>query len=151
MAFYQSFDGQQVRVGSLKFKITKAFFSEAIGLSMVGERWYKKKIVRIGDFTTFLKPQYSMVDWKCGIPTSWLKEDWKQVLKVVQKFITCEGHKYGLEAVAKYDGKEGIFNAQHSPMLAILHVLMQTKTLLFYRVLWFCICWFFWMQHCFED
>ena len=33
-----------------------------------------------------------MVDWRSGIPTSWLKEDRQQVLKVVQKFITCEGH-----------------------------------------------------------
>ena len=31
-----------------------------------------------------------MVDWRCGIPASWLKEDWQQVLKVAQKFITCE-------------------------------------------------------------
>ena len=36
-----------------------------------------------------------------------------------------------LEMVAKYDGKEGIFEAQHTPMLAVFHVLMQTKTLLF--------------------
>ena len=78
-------------VGSLKFKVTKAFISEATGLPMEEERWYKKKTMRIGDFTTFLKPQYSMVDWRCGIPASWLKEDWKQVLKVVQKFINCEG------------------------------------------------------------
>ena len=56
MAFAQSFDGQQVHVGSLKFKVTEAFISEATGLPMVGERWYKKKTMRIGDFTTFLKP-----------------------------------------------------------------------------------------------
>ena len=56
MAFAQSFNGQQVSVGSLKFKVTKAFISKATGLPMVGERWYKKKTVRIGDFTTFLKP-----------------------------------------------------------------------------------------------
>ena len=76
MAFTQSFDGQQVRVGSLKFKVTEAFISEATGLLMEGERWYKKKTMRIGDFTSFLKPQHSMVDWRCGIPASWLKEDW---------------------------------------------------------------------------
>ena len=91
MAFAQSFDGQQVRVGSLKFKVTEDFISEATGLPMAGERWFKRKTVRIGDFTKFLKPQYSMVD-KCGIPASWLKEDWQQVLKLVQRFITYEGH-----------------------------------------------------------
>ena len=75
-AFAQSFDGQQVRVGSLKFKITEAFIFEATGLPTTGEKWFKRKTVRIGDFTKFLKPQYSMVDWKCGIQASWLKEDW---------------------------------------------------------------------------
>ena len=77
MAFAQSFDGQQVSVGSLKFKVTKAFVSKATGLPMARERWCKKKTMRIGDFTAFLKPQYSMVDWRCGIPASWLKEDWQ--------------------------------------------------------------------------
>ena len=62
-------------MGSLKFKVTEAFISEAIGLSMAGEKWFKGKTVRIGDFSKFLKPQYSMVDWKYGIPASWLKED----------------------------------------------------------------------------
>jgi hypothetical protein len=75
MAFAQSFDGQQVRVGSMKFKITKVFIFEATGLPMAGEKWFKRKTVRIGDFTKFLKPQYSMVDWKCGISASWLKGD----------------------------------------------------------------------------
>ena len=40
--------------------------------------------------------------------------------------------KYDLEVVEKYDRKVGIFKAQHTPMPAILHVLLQTKTLLFY-------------------
>ena len=70
MDFAQSFNGQQVSVGSLKFKVTEAFISEATGLPMVGQKWYKKKTMRIGDFTAFLKPQYSMVDWRCGIPSS---------------------------------------------------------------------------------
>ena len=73
MAFTQSFNGQQVRVGSLKFKITEAFISEATGLPMTGERWFKRETVKIGDFTKFVKPQYSMGDWKCGILASWLK------------------------------------------------------------------------------
>ena len=38
MAFAQSFDGQQVYVGSLKFKVTEAFIPKATGLPMVGER-----------------------------------------------------------------------------------------------------------------
>lgn len=92
MAVAQSFDGQQVRVGSLKFKVTEAFISEATGLPMAGEKWFKRKTVKIGDFSKFLRLQYSMVDWKYGIHTSWLKEDWQHVLNLVQRFITHEGH-----------------------------------------------------------
>lgn len=75
MAFAQSFDGQQTRVGSLKFKVIDAFISKATGLPMAREKWFKRKTIRIGDFSKFLKPQYSTVDWKYGIPASWLKED----------------------------------------------------------------------------
>ena len=70
LAFAQSFDGKQVSVGSLKFKITESFISEATGLPMAGEKWYKKKTMRIGYFNVFLKPQFAMVDWRCGIPSS---------------------------------------------------------------------------------
>jgi hypothetical protein len=47
MAFAQSFDGQQVCVGYLKFKVIEAFISEANGLPI---KWFKRKTVRIGDF-----------------------------------------------------------------------------------------------------
>lgn len=92
MAFAQSFDGQQARVGSLKFKVIEVFISEATSLPMAGEKWFKRKTIRIGDFSKFLKPQYSMVDWKHGIPSSWFKEDHHHVLNLIQRFITCEGH-----------------------------------------------------------
>ena len=62
-------------MGSLKFKIIEAFISKDTGLPMAGEKWYKMKTIRIGDFTTFLKPQYFIVELRCGIPSSWLKED----------------------------------------------------------------------------
>ena len=83
LAFAQSSDGKQVSVSSLKFKITESFIAEAMGLPMTGEKWYKKKTMRIGEFSAFLKPQFTMVDWRCGIPSSWLKEDWQPILRVV--------------------------------------------------------------------
>ena len=70
LAFAQSFDGKQVSLGSFTFKIIESFIVEATGLPMLGKKRYKKKTMRIGDFSTFLKPQFSMVDWRCGIPSS---------------------------------------------------------------------------------
>ena len=70
LAFAQSFDGKQVSLGSFKFKITESFIAKDTGLPMTREKWYKKKTMRIGDFSAFLKPRFPMVDWRCGIPSS---------------------------------------------------------------------------------
>lgn len=45
--------------------------------------------------------------------------------------------------VVLYDGKMGIFEAQHPPIPEGLHVLMQTNFLLFDRFLWDNITWIF--------
>ena len=78
---------------------------------MSREKWYKKKTMRIGDFSAFLKPQFAMVDWRCRIPSSWLKEDWKLILRVVQRFITCEGcfsiaHLYQMRLLCHISGDD---------------------------------------------
>ena len=98
-------------MGSLKFKITEAFILEATGLPVEREKWYKKKTMRIGDFTAFLKPQYAMIVWRCGIPSAWLREDWQSILRVVQKFITCEGcfyvaHLYQMRLLSHISGDD---------------------------------------------
>ena len=52
-----------------------------------------------------------MVDWKYGIPASWLKEDWQHVLNLVQRFITCEGrfsiaHLYQMRLLTHITGDD---------------------------------------------
>ena len=44
------------------------------------------------DFNLFLKDKHEDPDWKHGIPTHWLKEEWQGVIKVIQKYITCDFH-----------------------------------------------------------
>jgi len=39
----------------------------------------------------FLVPEHKNPNWSQGIPHKWLKEEWKIVLEVVQRYITCEG------------------------------------------------------------
>ena len=70
LVFARSFDVKQVSLGSFTFKLTKSFIAEATSLPMTGDKWYKKKTMRIGDFSAYLKPQFAMVDWRCGIPSS---------------------------------------------------------------------------------
>ena len=44
------------------------------------------------DFNLFLKDEHAKPDWKDGIPTSQLKEEWQGVIKVIQRYITCDFH-----------------------------------------------------------
>jgi hypothetical protein len=39
----------------------------------------------------FLKPEYHNPSWGKGIKRSWLKNEWNEVLKMVQRYITYEG------------------------------------------------------------
>ena len=95
----------------LNLKLLESFIAEAMGLPMTGEKWYTKKTMRIGDFFAFLKPQFTMVDWRCIIPSSQLKEDWLSILRVVQRFITCEGrfsisHLYQMRLLSHISGDD---------------------------------------------
>ena len=76
-AFTESFGGKQVKIGTLKFSVTKAFISKAIGLPMSGESWFKGKTLVGGNLVSFPKLEYKDVDWKSGIPAIWLKDEWK--------------------------------------------------------------------------
>ena len=44
------------------------------------------------DFNTFLKEEHFDLDWKDGVPTHWLKEEWQGAIEVIQRYITCDFH-----------------------------------------------------------
>ena len=44
------------------------------------------------DYNSFLKNKYKDPDWKDGIPTKWIKDEWRGSIEVIQKFITCDFH-----------------------------------------------------------
>ena len=43
------------------------------------------------EFRSNLKPEYKNIVWKKSIPTSWLEEKWKHLVKEILVYITCEG------------------------------------------------------------
>ena len=43
------------------------------------------------DLKIFLHPGYEKAEWSLGIPRDCLKEEWKQVLAIIQKYVTCKG------------------------------------------------------------
>jgi len=93
--FARSFKGAEVEVGDIKFTVTGAFIAEAIGLLRQGEKWFKNREFHNESWKQILNsPDMEVTVFKKGIPSSALKNKWRNMLLILQKFITCEG-RYG--------------------------------------------------------
>jgi hypothetical protein len=68
------------------------FISKATGLPQISKPWFKGKTLVAMDCNSFLKNEYKDSDWKVGIPTKWIKNEWHGSIKVIQKFIMCDFH-----------------------------------------------------------
>ena len=98
MKFARRFTCTKVEFDSISFYISEQSIAEATGLSTEGEKWFKRLPFQV-DLKIFLRPGYENTDWSQGIPRNCLKEEWKQVLAIIQRYVTCEGR---FETIYKY-------------------------------------------------
>ena len=90
--FASSFIGERAKVGNLSFRVSKDIISHAIGISPEGEKYFKTKQCKEKPWTHFVsKSRVSAVNWKTGVPRSWLIHPWDEIVYVIQNFIACEG------------------------------------------------------------
>jgi len=86
-AFARSFRDNQVEIGDLKFTITESSLAKATSLPQTGERWFKNRAVEDQQWKQILKnPGMDTSIFTKGIPVSLVKEEWKTLLLLVQKF-----------------------------------------------------------------
>jgi hypothetical protein len=109
LVFAQTYDGENVQFGDVKLTITEATIAEATGLSMVGERYFKRVIVDKNLCQKFLKPEHHNPDWTKGVPRSYIKEEYWTMLISLQKFLTYEGRYvvtfiYHLNILSHFEG-----------------------------------------------
>ena len=67
-AFTKSFDGQKSEFKSLTLWVTKDSIDEAMGLSMKGEKWFKREYLKPLDYNHLLVQENKDIDWEKGIP-----------------------------------------------------------------------------------
>jgi len=104
-AFARSFKDKdsQVEVGDLTFAVSEGSIARATSLPQTGERWFKNRAVQDQQWKRIFKnPGMNTSVFTKGIPISHVKEEWKFLLLLVQKFFTCEG-RFGVLYV--YHGK----------------------------------------------
>ena len=85
------FDGSKVVIGDDEFHIDETLITKVTEIPSTGEKWFKTTIPKDVEFRSYLKPEHRGVVWKKSVPSSWLEERWKQLLKDIVVYITCEG------------------------------------------------------------
>jgi len=113
-AFARSFRDKdsQVEVGDLTFTVSEGSIAQATSLPQTRERWFKNRSVQDQQWKQILKnPGMDTSIFTKGIPVTYVKEEWKILLLLVQKFFTCEG-RFGVLYV--YPGKVMLqFQGEH--------------------------------------
>ena len=90
--FARVLNGVEVKIGDIKFVLTDSFIAEAIRLPSFGEILFKNIGIEGDEWKFFFRnPSMDITILKRGIPSTTLKSQWRKLLLVIQKFITCEG------------------------------------------------------------
>jgi len=85
-AFTQNYDGKNVQLGGPQLKIT-----EATRLPAMREKYFNGVSINKELYQKFLTTEHLNLDWTKGIPKNWVKEEYRPMLNILQRFLTCEG------------------------------------------------------------
>ena len=88
--FTITFYGYRAKVGDLQLEITKDFLSEATGLPLIGQNWFKNLKLDEVTWSLFITSRNIGYCDK-GILVSLIKVRWHGLLAVLKQFVTCEG------------------------------------------------------------
>jgi hypothetical protein len=90
-AFAKTFDGNKALVGSMEIRVDEAAIAAATSLPRTGQSWFKTTAPKNLDFRAYLKEGYKHKAWKKGMLVSYLEEEWQELFKGIQLYITSEG------------------------------------------------------------
>jgi hypothetical protein len=108
--FSLNFDGKKTRVGDLEFEVTEASISAAIGIPISGEKWFKAMVLSSPFVKYLFNPKYQANELSKSIPRNQLIEQFDRILKIIQRYFTCEGrfntlYHYHIRLLLHFTGK----------------------------------------------
>jgi hypothetical protein len=109
-SFSLHFDGRKTKVGDLEFEVTEASISAATGIPITGEKWFKTMALSSAYDKDIFKPEYQDNDLSKSIPRSKLIDQFEKILKIIQRYFTCEGrfntlYQYHVRLLLYFTGK----------------------------------------------
>lgn len=90
-AFNQIYDCEYVHLGGLQLDIIEATIEEATRFLVVGEKYFKGVNINKEICRKFLEPRHLNPEWSKGIPSNWIKEEYRLIINSLQIFLACEG------------------------------------------------------------
>jgi len=97
--FVKTFDGYEAQVAELTVRISEDIIACVFDIQIEGERWFRKDKFDESSLQQFLKEECPEPNWSIGIPTKYLKDEYKMMMIAIRGYITCEGryvHLYRL-------------------------------------------------------
>ena len=109
--FALNFDRTNTKVGTLELEVSKATIASTNEIPNIGERWFKNMTLNASFSKDFLKPKHEKDSLSKGVPRSHLVEGFDKMLKVIQRYFTCEGrfnmiYQYHTRILLHFIGKD---------------------------------------------
>jgi hypothetical protein len=109
--FALNFNGVKTKVGTLEFEVTEQSISTTTKIPVQGEKWFKAMSLKSEFSKDFLKPEYQEDNLSKGVPRNHMLEYFDKMLKVIQRYFTCEGrfnmvYQYHIRLLMHFTGKE---------------------------------------------
>jgi hypothetical protein len=108
--FSLNFNGVQSRIVDFTFQVSEETVVAATEIPIQGEKWFKGMPLDPVFYTDFLKPKYKKQKFGATIPRECILEHYEKLLRVVQRYFTCEGrfdrvYQYHIRLLMHFTGK----------------------------------------------
>jgi hypothetical protein len=90
-AFAKTFDGNTACVGSLKIIVDEVAITATTSLPRSGQSRFKTTATKNLNFKAYLKEEFRNNAWKKSMSVSHLEDEWQDLFKGIQLYITSEG------------------------------------------------------------
>jgi hypothetical protein len=89
--FSLHFFGLKTKVGDLELEVFETSISAAIEIPITRESWFKSMALDAAYAKDFLKTKYQTDNLSKGVPRNHLVEEFDKILRIIQRYFTCEG------------------------------------------------------------
>jgi hypothetical protein len=108
--FALNFNSVYTIIAGVTFPISEDTISTSTEIPIQGEKWFKGMPLELVFYIDFRKPQYKKQKFGATILREYILEPYEALLRVIQKYFTCEGrfdrlYQYHISLLMHFTGK----------------------------------------------